>query len=87
MYAHAYVYAVTKVISLSEDAYKALKRRKGKGESFSDVVIKVTEQKESKSILEFAGTWVGNDVDKIAQQIRREREVVRSREHKFSWSA
>lgn len=32
----------TKTISLSEDAYERLKRLKGEGESFSDVVRRIT---------------------------------------------
>ena len=78
---------MTKVISLSEEAYKVLKRRKGKGESFSDVVLKIAGDKETRSILELAGRWVGGDADKVARQISQEREKVRDREHKFGWSA
>lgn len=87
MYAHTYAYTMTKVISLSEEAYKVLKRRKGKGESFSDVVLKIAGNRESISILELAGTWVGGDADEVARQIKREREGVRGRAHEFTWSA
>ena len=74
---------LTKVISLSEEAYKLLKKRKGEGESFSDIVIRITRDKRFVSILEFAGTWVGEDTNKVAGEIMEERERVRGREQKF----
>ena len=83
MHAYVHIHALTKVISLSEEAYKTLKKRKGKGESFSDVVIRMTRDKQSRSILEFCGGWVGGDADKVAQQIMLERERVTVREYKF----
>lgn len=44
----------TKTVSLDEEAYKLLKKKKEKGESFSDVVKKMTKE---KSLLELAGMW------------------------------
>lgn len=74
IYAYAYMQTLTKVISLSEEAYKALKKRKGKGESFSDIVVRITSEERFESILEFAGTWAGEDANEGAEQIMRERE-------------
>ena len=67
---------------MSEAAYKALKKRKGKGESFSDIVLKLTSER-SESIVEFAGSWVGGDAEIAAQQVAREREAIMAREHGF----
>jgi len=76
------MHTLTKVVSLSEQAYKALKKRKGKGESFSDVVLRLTSER-SGSILELAGAWVGGDADIVAQQVAYEREAITAREHRF----
>jgi predicted CopG family antitoxin len=71
---------MTKVISLSEEAYKALKRLKRRGESFSDVVIKVTRNVEPGSLLELAGGWAGGDIDEVFRKISQERETAAARE-------
>ena len=71
---------MTKVISLSEKAYETLKSMKKSGESFSDVVIRVASNEKKKSILEFAGTWKGNDADEVLAQIMKDREQVKPRE-------
>jgi predicted CopG family antitoxin len=70
---------MTKVISLSERAYGTLKKLKRPNESFSDVVLRMTGQEDKKSILEFAGSWKGNDIDEIFAQIMKDRERSTSR--------
>jgi predicted CopG family antitoxin len=65
---------MTKVISLSEKAYGTLKKRKRPNESFSDVVMRLTSQEHKKSILEFAGTWKGSDIDEIFSKVMKDRE-------------
>jgi predicted CopG family antitoxin len=72
--------AMTKVISLSEKAYETLKGMKKPGESFSDVVLRVAQPKKKKSLMEFAGTWVGNDADEVLAQIMKDREQAHSRQ-------
>ena len=74
------VFAMTKVISLSEKAYETLKGMKKPGESFSDVVIRVANKEKKKSILEFAGTWHGDDADEVLAQIMKDRENAKPRE-------
>ena len=44
-----------RTVTLSEDAYEALRARKATGESFSDVVRRLTRSRSS--LLEFAGVW------------------------------
>lgn len=44
-----------KTVTLSADAYEALAALKRPGESFSDVVRRLT--KKNRSLLEFAGAW------------------------------
>ncbi|MCS6767610.1 MAG: antitoxin VapB family protein [Candidatus Nitrosocaldus sp.] len=71
---------MTKVISLSDEAYKALKRIKGKDESFSDVILRLIGSIEPRPLSEFAGRWVGDDIDTIFNIVSREREDTTSRE-------
>ena len=71
---------MTKVILLSEKAYETLKNMKKSGESFSDVVIRVTSKEKKKSIFEFAGTWKGDDADKVLAQIMQDRDNLKPRE-------
>jgi predicted CopG family antitoxin len=70
---------MTKVISLSNEAYTELKRRKAQGESFSDVVLKIVKGKRSDSILQFSGRWTGGDADEVQARLTKERHNARSR--------
>ena len=54
-----------RTVTLSEDAYAALAALKREGDSFSDVVRRVT--RGSRSLLDFAGAW--KDVPK--EKLRR----------------
>ena len=80
---YMYIYPLTKVISLSEKAYNALRRMKRGRESFSDVVIRLTRDVEPKSLLEFAGRWTGDDIDEVFESVLNEREVVAAREYRI----
>ena len=48
---------MTKVISLSDEAYGSLKKLKGTEESFSDIVIELTKEKRKQNLLKLAGAW------------------------------
>ena len=72
---HMHIVSVMrKVISLSNKAYETLKGMKKTGESFSDVVLRVAGEKQKKSILEFAGTWKGDDIDQVFSIVLKDRE-------------
>jgi len=61
----------TKTISITLDAYNRLKREKLEGESFSDVIIRLTE-KNKKDLLEFAGAWKEDEeIERIILEGRR----------------
>jgi predicted CopG family antitoxin len=77
------VFVMTKVISLSEKAYETLKGMKKPGESFSDVVLRVAKEKKKKSLLEFSGTWEGDDADEVLALLMKDREQSRSRQVDF----
>jgi predicted CopG family antitoxin len=70
---------MTKVISLSNEAYETLKKQKKSGESFSDVVLRLVSEKKKKSLLEFSGKWAGDDVDAVFLQVKKDREKSTSR--------
>ena len=63
---------MTKVISLSDEAYARLKELKKGGESFSDVVIELSGK---KSLADFAGRWHGpkKELNSIEKAIMRDR--------------
>ncbi|MDH2901548.1 MAG: antitoxin VapB family protein [archaeon] len=56
---------MTRVESLSEKSYRTLKKLKRSDESFSDVVLRMAGEKDRKSLLSYAGTWEGDDIDKV----------------------
>lgn len=53
-----------KTVSLNEKAYEALLRHKKPGESFSDVIIRLTSRLSSKDLMQFAGALKKEGVDK-----------------------
>ncbi|MBI2672192.1 antitoxin VapB family protein [Candidatus Woesearchaeota archaeon] len=50
---------MTKVISLSNEAYERIKSVKRSGESFSDVIIKLIGKTKKKPLSDFLGKWSG----------------------------
>jgi predicted CopG family antitoxin len=71
---------MTKVISLSEEAYRRLKQKKAQGESFSDVVVRLTSDSGGTSLLALKGGWAGDDLDRVARTLSEEREKAKGRE-------
>ncbi len=62
----------TKTITITLEAYERLKKEKREGESFSDVIIRLTEKK--RDLLEFAGRWKdsGDEIEKVILEGRKE---------------
>ena len=75
---------MTKVISLSDDAYEDLSKLKKEGESFSDVVIRLSK-KEKKPLIEFFGKWAGpkEELDQIEKEIYETRKKAKMRDVEF----
>lgn len=71
----------TKNISLDEDAYNRLKKLKDDGESFSDVVKKVTDE---RSLKEIAGIISNEEASEMKERIRKDREESRKRLDKIA---
>ena len=81
---HAYIDMInmTRVISISDDAYNALSDLKENNESFSKVVLKIVAEVKKYSPLEFAGKWKGDkrELDRIFGEIAEERKSIELRE-------
>lgn len=65
---------MTKVISLSDEAYEGLKKIKN-GLSFSEIVIELTFEKAKDNIMKFAGALSKEEADKIKKNIYEERKI------------
>ena len=75
---------MTKVISLSDDAYNDLKSLKSKDESFSDIVRQLAQKAKKKKLLDLAGVWKDSDeIDGIFKNIFEERHKTKGREIKL----
>ena len=76
---HEYKSMATKTISITEEAYKRLRLRKGPDESFSDVIVRLTER---RPLTDFAGMLSHSSASAIRKAImesRRERRVLDAR--------
>lgn len=74
-----YTYMATKTISVTVEAYKRLRARKGPDESFSDVIIGLTAR---RPLTDFAGMLSVSSVEAIRKAIeesRRERRALDAR--------
>lgn len=66
----AYTYMATTTISLTEDAYENLKALKREGESFSDVVLRLTGGQRDK--MKGFGAWADTDLREEVAKYREE---------------
>jgi predicted CopG family antitoxin len=60
---------VTKTINIKESAYNALRAQKRSGESYSDVILRVTEGEE-KGVCEFLQTIDPEVRNEIAETVK-----------------
>lgn len=61
----------TKTVSLRESAYEKLKRLKRSGESFSDVVERISDEKD-QDLSQFSGAFP--EIGEVEEQLSKERE-------------
>ena len=50
-----------KTISLSDEAYETLASLKRKGESFTDIILRICSKTAKKPLTSFAGSWNMSD--------------------------
>ncbi len=72
MYVHPYTYSMTsKNISITEEAYEALRREKKKGESFTEAILRMTRRRGKLS--DCFGSWkmTGEEQTEIEDELSR----------------
>ncbi|MDI9610730.1 MAG: antitoxin VapB family protein [Archaeoglobaceae archaeon] len=66
-----------KTLTISEEAYKALSKLKKEGESFSDVILRITR---NSNLLEYIEKSESSpELAKSVEEVYRTRELVKSR--------
>lgn len=74
IYVRAYMHIMTKVISLSDEAYNDLKSLKANDKSFSDVVREFASNSKKEKMLELVGAWKdAPEMDMIFKKIFEKR--------------
>lgn len=76
MYMYVYTYMATKTISITREAYDRLKARKGPEDSFSDVILRLTDR---RPLAEYAGMLAKTSVKAMRTAIdeaRRDRRAL-----------
>lgn len=63
-----------KTITVTEEAYNALRRLKGGGESFSEVILKVTKNKID--FTKYAGVLSEHRAKELKEHVKRTRERI-----------
>ena len=72
---------MTKVVSLSDEAYNTLKHLKHGDESFSEVVLRVTSDEKRKKFMSMAGVWKDDkEIEKIFKEVGEERKKAKMRD-------
>ena len=69
----------TKTVSLRESAYRKLKSLKRQGESFSDVVERISEEK-NQSLEDLEGSFP--EIGEVKDKLEKEREEFNTRDFK-----
>jgi predicted CopG family antitoxin len=74
----------TRTLSITEEAYRALKAKKKEGESFTDVILRLTGNKDSaRRLLEMMDELHSPDLaDKVEQASKEFRDGFRTRQEK-----
>ncbi len=76
MYVYVYTYMSTKTISITREAYDRLRARKGPEESFTDVILRLTDR---RPLAEYAGMLGKTSVKAMRKAIeaaRRDRRAL-----------
>jgi predicted CopG family antitoxin len=68
---HTSIRLASKNISITEEAYRALEREKGRGESFTDAILRLTRKRGKLS--DCLGSWKMTDDEQIALENRLKR--------------
>ncbi len=58
-----------KTLTISEEAYEALAALKKEGESFTDLILRITAPLRKKKLSEFAGIMAGPEYDDFEEAV------------------
>ena len=61
---------MAKTITISNRAYEAFSKEKREGESFSDVILRLTSSKNKEKIMKFAGIWKDTNLGDVIEELR-----------------
>ena len=76
---------MTKIISISDQAYEELKKIKAEDESFTKVILRVAEKEKRKPLMAFFGKWPGpkEELGLIQKDIQEGRKRFKTRDIRF----
>ena len=74
---HVYIHQMTKVISISDDAYELLQSVKGENESFTKVILRVAEKEKQKPLASFFGALSEESAQALEKEIKETRALHR----------
>jgi len=74
---------MTKIISLTDDAYNYLKSFKGDGDSFSKVVMRMNPKTDRKMLLKLKGAMKDESFFKAMEEVIKDRKNLKFRTPKF----
>ncbi len=77
---HTYI-NMTKVISISDDAYEQLHKLKGEKDSFTTIILRIVE-KEKRKLASFAGALSEESAEALKKEMKEMRAVHRRRHQK-----
>ena len=86
LYTHMHMHIdMTKVISLSNQAYQEMKALKQKDESFSDVVLRLANKMRKRPLMDFFGKWPGSkeELNEIKKMLEKDRKNAKLRDVKL----
>lgn len=66
----------SKTISITEEAYRRLRARKQRGESFTDVILRLTERRPLSEFLGILDEETGRALEDVLEEARKERASV-----------
>ncbi len=70
----------TKTISIKEEAYERLEKLKKEGESFTDLINRITQKKSLLDLTELVSKEEAETLEKAIEQGSKERKEARKRE-------
>ena len=74
---------MTRVISISDDAYNYLKTLKDDGESFTKIIKRLVPKVDKKKLLELAGRISQKDSEIMLKTFKKGRDNIKFRNPKF----